>query len=307
MRHRGRFSRASAPRQGRRARVQARGRPRRARRDARPRATIFAMQIAIAQLDQQVGDLAGNARGDPRRGGRGRARGRPARRDPRALALRVPARGPAAAPGVPRRLRARARGAGRGGRAAAPRPPSVGFPETRTADAATTRSRCLPTVAWRRSTASSSCRTTRCSTRSAISSPAAACVVDVDGTRRGLLICEDVWYAGPARQAKEAGAQLPRRRQRFALPHAAAALRHAQVGARARETGLPFVYANRVGGQDELVFDGASFVMDARGDVVQQLPGWHEAVALASFDGGGRNRCAAPSILGSSATSTRRW
>ena len=42
------------------------------------------------------------------------------------------------------------------------------------------------------------------------------------------------------------------------------AARREQVGARARETGLPFVYVNRVGGQDELVFDGASFVMDAQ-------------------------------------------
>ena len=114
----------------------------------------------------------------------------------------------------------------------------------------------------------------------------APCVVDVDGTAVGLLICEDVWYAGPARQAKEAGAQLivvANGSPYHTRQHDA---RHAQVGARARETGLPFVYANRVGGQDELVFDGASFVMDARGDVVQQLPGWHEAVALCTFDRG---------------------
>jgi len=114
----------------------------------------------------------------------------------------------------------------------------------------------------------------------------APCVVDVDGTAVGLLICEDVWYAGPARQAKDAGAQLivvANGSPYHTRQHDA---RHAQVGARARETGLPFVYANRVGGQDELVFDGASFVMDARGDVVQQLPGWHETIALAIFDHG---------------------
>ena len=49
---------------------------------------------------------------------------------------------------------------------------------------------------------------------------------------------------------------------------------------------MPIVYANRVGGQDELVFDGASFVVDAEGDVTQQLPAWHEAVAVAAFDAG---------------------
>jgi NAD+ synthase (glutamine-hydrolysing) len=114
----------------------------------------------------------------------------------------------------------------------------------------------------------------------------APCVVDVDGTAVGLLICEDVWFAGPARQAKDAGAQLivvANGSPYHTRQHDA---RHAQVGTRARETGLPFIYANRVGGQDELVFDGASFVMDARGDVVQQLPGWHEAVALCTFDHG---------------------
>ena len=111
-------------------------------------------------------------------------------------------------------------------------------------------------------------------------------VLDVDGTAVGLLICEDVWFAGPARRAQEAGAQVivvangsPYHTQQ----HAA---RREQVGARARETGLPFVYVNRVGGQDELVFDGASFVMDAQGDVVQQLPGWHETVALVTLDRG---------------------
>ena len=111
-------------------------------------------------------------------------------------------------------------------------------------------------------------------------------VLDVDGTAIGLLICEDVWFAGPARRAQQAGAQVivvangsPYHTQQ----HAA---RREQVGARARETGLPFVYVNRVGGQDELVFDGASFVMDAQGDVVQQLPGWHETVALVTLDRG---------------------
>ena len=62
-------------------------------------------------------------------------------------------------------------------------------------------------------------------------------------------------------------------------------LRRAQVDARTRETGLPVVYVNRVGGQDELVFDGASFVVDATGALAQQVPAWHETVALAHFDG----------------------
>src|SRR5260221_12303247 len=48
---------------------------------------------------------------------------------------------------------------------------------------------------------------------------------------------------------------------------------------------MPIVYVNRVGGQDELVFDGASFVVDGDGTLAQQLPAWHETVAIVDFDG----------------------
>jgi NAD+ synthetase len=111
------------------------------------------------------------------------------------------------------------------------------------------------------------------------------CVFEVDGVRCGVIICEDVWFPEPAARARLAGAQL------IVVPNGSPyhtrqqQLRCEQVGARARETGLPVVYVNRVGGQDELVFDGASFVVDAQGAVVQQMPAWHETVALAAFDG----------------------
>ena len=111
------------------------------------------------------------------------------------------------------------------------------------------------------------------------------CVFDVDGVRCAVIICEDVWFPGPAARAKMAGAQF------IVVPNGSPyhtrqqALRREQVSARAIETGLPFVYVNRVGGQDELVFDGASFVVDATSAVVQQLPAWHETIALVKFDG----------------------
>jgi NAD+ synthase (glutamine-hydrolysing) len=111
------------------------------------------------------------------------------------------------------------------------------------------------------------------------------CVVDVDGLRCGLIVCEDVWFPESARQAKAAGAELVVVANGSPYHTRQHVLRREQVAARARETGLPFVYVNRVGGQDELVFDGASFVADAAGEVVQQLPAWHETVALVALDG----------------------
>ena len=111
------------------------------------------------------------------------------------------------------------------------------------------------------------------------------CVFDVDGVRCGIVICEDCWFADPSRQSREAGAELvivPNGSPYHTLQQAA---RVAQIEARVRDIGVPFVYVNRVGGQDELVFDGASFIMDADGVVAQQLPAWHETLAVADFEG----------------------
>jgi len=110
------------------------------------------------------------------------------------------------------------------------------------------------------------------------------CVVDVAGVRVGVVICEDLWFPGPSHLACDAGAQV------LVVPNGSPyhtrqqELRQRIVAARAAETGLPIVYVNRVGGQDELVFDGASFIADASGATVQRLPAWHETIALAQFD-----------------------
>jgi NAD+ synthetase len=112
------------------------------------------------------------------------------------------------------------------------------------------------------------------------------CVVDVAGVPVGLSICEDVWFASVPRRACEAGARvllvlnaspyhLGKQHTRFDV-----------VRSRALETGIPVVFCNLVGGQDELVFDGASFVMDGSGRLTHQLPAFEEALGLVELRDG---------------------
>jgi NAD+ synthase/NAD+ synthase (glutamine-hydrolysing) len=114
----------------------------------------------------------------------------------------------------------------------------------------------------------------------------APCVVDVAGTRVGVIVCEDVWFPQPARETRDAGAEMIVVVNGSPWHTRQQALRLAQLRARATETGLPFLYVNRVGGQDELVFDGASFALAADGMVAQQMPAWREAIAIAEFERG---------------------
>lgn len=92
------------------------------------------------------------------------------------------------------------------------------------------------------------------------------CVVDIDGVSVGLTICEDIWHTGPAADSVSAGAQVIFNLN--ASPYDMDKAREREervVGQRSREAGVPIVYVNLVGGQDELVFDGGSFVCDAAG------------------------------------------
>ncbi|WP_153100835.1 NAD+ synthase [Paraburkholderia hayleyella] len=110
-------------------------------------------------------------------------------------------------------------------------------------------------------------------------------VFDLNGVTYGVLICEDVWHARAAQQAKAAGAQV------LLIPNGSPyhlnkeAVRVDILRERIRETGLPMVYVNMVGGQDELVFDGGSFVLDAQGELVARMAQFEEACALVEFDG----------------------
>lgn len=104
------------------------------------------------------------------------------------------------------------------------------------------------------------------------------CVFDLKGVPVGITICEDVWLPGALEQAAEAGAKLVLNLN--ASPyHANKTLeRERVVWERIAVARVPVIYVNLVGGQDELVFDGASFVMDAGGRVVARAPEFKESL-----------------------------
>ena len=98
-----------------------------------------------------------------------------------------------------------------------------------------------------------------------------SCVFELNEVKLGVLICEDIWYQEPAASAKAQGAELLININASPYHIDRIKQRHETVGARVKETGLPVVYANLVGGQDELVFDGESFVMTGDGNVAAAL------------------------------------
>jgi NAD+ synthase (glutamine-hydrolysing) len=110
-------------------------------------------------------------------------------------------------------------------------------------------------------------------------------IVEVKGIRAGVLVCEDVWEAAPAKQAQLAGAQVMLVINASPYEVDKQTQREQQVVAqRVKETGLPFVFLNLIGGQDELMFDGNSFVMDANGTVTQRAPAFTEDSYVVDLD-----------------------
>jgi len=104
-------------------------------------------------------------------------------------------------------------------------------------------------------------------------------VVELNGIRTGILVCEDVWEPEPPGQARGAGAQLLLVINASPYEVNKQIQRENEVAkTRVAETGVPMVFVNLVGGQDELVFDGNSFVMDAHGQVTMRAPAFVEGM-----------------------------
>jgi NAD+ synthase len=107
---------------------------------------------------------------------------------------------------------------------------------------------------------------------------------EVAGVRLGVPICEDIWRPGPCEQLGAAGAEL------LLVPNGSPFRRTSDeerldvARARVRETNLPLIYVNQVGGQDELVFDGGSFAVQADGSLCMGMPMFEEAVACSMWE-----------------------
>jgi len=122
----------------------------------------------------------------------------------------------------------------------------------------------------------------------------------IAGVKIGVPVCEDIWTDKVTGCLKEAGAEI------LAVPNGSPfeagkeELRLLLVKSRVKETGLPLIYLNQLGGQDELVFDGASFVVNADGRLALSLPGWREALVVTDWarDADGKWVCAQGKLSG---------
>lgn len=104
------------------------------------------------------------------------------------------------------------------------------------------------------------------------------CVVPIKGVPVGITICEDMWLPGPVENAAKSGAKLVLNINASPYHLDKGDEREGVLKERIAKARVPVVYVNMVGGQDELVFDGTSFVMDAAGEVVQRAPGFTEGL-----------------------------
>ncbi len=114
----------------------------------------------------------------------------------------------------------------------------------------------------------------------------APCVFELKGVRIGVNICEDVWDAGPMREARAAGAELLLSLNASPYHMGKQEERYRALRERVSETGLPVLYCNMMGGQDELVFDGASFALDPDGSLAYQTASFEERTDIVRFADG---------------------
>lgn len=114
-----------------------------------------------------------------------------------------------------------------------------------------------------------------------------AVVFEAGGQRFGLLVCEDAWFDEPARLARAAGAEVLCVLNASPFHLGKSQEREARMIQRVRETGAPLLFSHLTGGQDEVVFDGASFAIDATGRIAARAPSFEESVMVLNVHGDG--------------------
>lgn len=111
-------------------------------------------------------------------------------------------------------------------------------------------------------------------------------VFEQDGVKIGVAICEDIWDVDPASAAVDEGARLLLVLNASPYHKAKQSTRHQVAADRVEENGIPLVYCNLVGGQDELVFDGNSFALNQHGKLVFQLPAFETTIGYVDYADG---------------------
>ena len=109
------------------------------------------------------------------------------------------------------------------------------------------------------------------------------CVFEFNGNFIGLTICEDVWQEGIIQATQEAGAELLLTLNASPFNLGKIQQREAVICQQVKAAGIPLVYVNQIGGQDELIFDGASFVADEKGECVLRLAEFKEQISVIKF------------------------
>jgi NAD+ synthase (glutamine-hydrolysing) len=132
----------------------------------------------------------------------------------------------------------------------------------------------------------------------------AAVVFEVGGWRFGLAICEDAWFDEPAQGAKAAGAEVLCVLNASPFHLAKIAEREVRMAQRARAVGMPLLYCHLVGGQDEVVFDGASFALDAQGRVAARAPMFDAALCVVEL---GADGAIAGEVVGAPGVEQQAW
>ena len=110
-------------------------------------------------------------------------------------------------------------------------------------------------------------------------------VFEFHGIFIGLTICEDVWKGGVIDATKQAGAELLLTLNASPFNSGKIHQREAVICQQVKAAQIPLVYVNQIGGQDELIFDGASFVADAQGNIVFRAAEFEEQISVIEFDG----------------------